>query len=386
MVIGYDAKALAVEVPLAPSPLVSLLDWRTMFPKARLCCSLVLFVVALSAGYIVANQAFPLKSIATDLHEEGESLVVDERTLVLEPVSYRPAVEFEIHLANSSNIPLSIVDVHASCTCTTISPSNAIIPPFGALKIQGEIDLVRSVKSDHNGVGRFSTEVSVAYRGGASQKLRKRSLEVSGSVESPFALDPFELTCAGANRVVQGGDDNELLISVDPKIPLSTLSVECVPQLGQVALEADTNGDGHVIRFLPNGDRPVGAFTGVIHVLALDDSGNSIGEVEIPVKGAVVSPVRLSREQIRFDGVHGKHKKSEVRLLSRTQSSWKIIDICGVPEFFDVEQASRGDGFIVSVRHNVSPEGGEFGCYVVVESEDGEMMSLPFDLQIRSAG
>lgn len=229
-------------------------------------------------------------------------------------------------LTNRLSEPVNVVDVHASCGCTTGHASVGLVPPGGSATIDAEMDT-------RNFVGRKATVLYVNLVTTSGKQAEAR-LNVASTILSDIVLNPGTIDFGA----VAHGQSPTLTASLD-RIGMPTWRVERMVSacraIDATLLETARNGQkvGYQLKVTLRPDAPTGVIRDEIRLFTNDP--------ETPI-----FPIQLSA-MIRGDLTASPSLLSLGRVVSSSPVQGKVLVRSSKP-FVIRAVEGEGDGFSVA--------------------------------------
>ena len=231
---------------------------------------------------LVLGVLLPLSLAAQEAPAPAEAaltphIVCDEPNFDFGEQSNTGFIEHDYPIRNAGTLSLEIQNVHASCGCTAVKPSQDVIPPGGEAFIHAKLDL-----RGRSGFQQKSITVQcndpqnptliLQLKGTALQILRAEPSSLFFGRVEPGAVRSreFEIICAaGPIRILESRTDHPGLL------------------LTPVAPAADADGSRHRFTLAIDPALPEGNVNGTVFIRT--DRGDQ-PEITIPVAAYVVAP------------------------------------------------------------------------------------------------
>lgn len=285
---------------------------------------------------------------------------------------------FELTVRNTSRRPVKVIDFSASCNCTNLSPTEFTVPASGSTVVRGVIDLTRSVADLKAARSGFEVMLSAETtpRNSATVKwpLRGTALRV-------LDVSPASIDLLGGNEVVQDTWSPTVEVKILPQMDLVDVKPEWNAGEADLEFEGPDWGGEYVLRYTPKTNLAVGDIDTRINLRSKLADGSPGPEIEIPVQGVVVPPVRLSPAKIAISPRDAS--PVSVRLVRLGDANWQVAEIGEHPKWLQVHMSE----LVISVA---APEAsGDVKAAVVqviVESASGDRRELELNVFPISAG
>ncbi len=262
------------------------------------------------------------------------------------PVPRGAKVHHEFVLTNRFNEPVTILDVRASCGCTTGRASASVVPPGGAATVAAEMDT-------RNFVGRKATVLFVSVVT-ASGKQAEARLGVVSTILSDIVFNPGTIDFGAVSR----GQPASQTLTID-RVGLPSWRVERMIS-GCGAIDAslvetvrDGQRVGYTLTVAIKPDAPAGQVRDEIR-LVTNDRETSVLPVRVSalIRGDLTaSPSVLALGRVASaSGVEGK-------FLVRASHPFAVKTIEGSGEGFQasVDDASAKPVHLITVNYHPQP-------------------------------
>ncbi|MEQ9407547.1 MAG: hypothetical protein RIK87_07450 [Fuerstiella sp.] len=335
-------------------------DFMLRLPTSVSNKSIVVVVLIAAGGVLVASVNWRTNRSL----ESTPSAVLDilPGDLNLGEVWLQKELPFRLTVRNTSDEPVTVVNFSASCNCTEIVPTAFTIPSFGETIVRGVVDLTHSVHDQQ--AAKFPFEVTLT----AQTTLRGRSIlkwPLRGTALRVLDVSPPSIELRGAWEVIEGTSSPTVDVKLAPQIELASLEPEWDAGNADIEFTGPDFDGVYLLRFTPRTDQPAGNIDTRITLRSVLPDGTSGPGIEIPVRGVVVPPVRLSPSRIavpcrlssqngltdeaddlqpnsqrsgnEWFGQAASGESATVRLIALDRRDWQVVDIVNCPKWLAVD-------------------------------------------------
>ena len=297
--------------------------------------SVAAFGLFASLGGTLASVNWPGEPIA--VVNDVPVLDIVPADLNLGDVWMQKELPFELTLRNVSGQPVAVVDFTASCNCTEISPTRFTIPAFGSTKVRGLIDLTRSSQDARAPRVPFEVVMSAETEPRSESPL---AWPLRGTALRVLSVSPVSVDLLGANEVVQNTWSPTVDIDIRPLIDLAELKPEWNANEADIRFTGPDADERYLLQYTLFTDQPVGDIDTRITLRSKLPDGSRGPEIEIPVRGVVVPPVRLSPDQVAVSAADPH--PVQVHVMSANDNIWNVVEIGEQPDWLHAEVSPSG--------------------------------------------
>ncbi len=310
------------------------------------------------------------------------------------PIS-RPVVSFVFPFVNHGPAPLRVANVHTDCKCIEASKPKNDIPPGG----EAEIVLTYHARNPDQ-KGKFSHEAVVESNDPIYPLL---PLRASGNTDvrvtyTPQVID-FEEVVPGTSAIGYCfiryvGEDfesfhlDELHCSVPgvETCDLSPLEYEQERSLEiPTSLSRDMAGLLRIVKLTYTPSTELNPSSDLSGTLEFETNVEDIGQISVPVKGAIVLPLAAIPQVLDFGELRGKPERittASVTLRSFDRSDFHVVAVgCSnlqEPLDFSLTEAPRGQILEIACSEEQAEKCHKSTIDVLVQMSDPEMtVTLP---------
>ncbi|APZ93696.1 hypothetical protein [Fuerstiella marisgermanici] len=297
---------------------------------------------------------------------------------------------FELTVRNTSRRPVKVIDFSASCNCTNLSPTEFTVPASGSTVVRGVIDLTRSVADLKAARSGFSVTLSAETTRRSSATLK---WPLRGTALRVLDVSPSSIDLLGGNEVVQDTWSPTVEVKILPQMDLVDVKPEWNAGEADVEFEGPDWGGEYVLRYTPRTNLAVGDIDTRINLRSKLADGSPGPEIEIPVQGVVVPPVRLSPAKVAISKprtattAQAQNRSTEVsvvQIVSLNGTEWRVVEILDQPDWL-ITDISKTRAITLGLTANVSTEE-PIIIHVVVEAETGKRCKLPLTINLMQIG
>lgn len=352
----------------------------TKYRTVRRSLPWLVFILSAVAGIAIGTIG-PMAEAPDASETPLPPLQISDLDLDLGEVWMQKELTFRLPVRNPGARPVNVTAFTASCNCTDLQPGSFTVSGRGIVVVQGKIDLFRSVHSVD--ADRQPFDVSLTAKvGGNRPHLQHWTLK--GTTVRALDVHPPEIVLQGANDVIAGTFSPTIDVRITPRVPLLELKPEWFGDEADIEFFGpDFDGNYH-LKYTMNENRAAGAIATRVNLTSRLEDGRIGPELEIPVRGVLVHPVRLSppRILIGHPGSSPEHSETTVQVIDLKQAAWRIQSISGCPSFLCADYSSGNN--IVFRAQLPLPHGSPSGLNLDVRlvSESGEMLELVLPLVI----
>ena len=170
------------------------------------------------------------------LSQPAAPLTIDSNSLDFGTVVATDKFEWILPLTNTSEAPLFVEKMMTSCACSSVSPSQAAIPPGSSVSFTVTLDLLAKWKD----VPRYPFAVQFYPVLRARRGLNK-PWRLKGRVENLFSFTPAELDF-GTDTIVGTTPPPQVATVVPFERGVESLICECVPDNGVASVRRVADG------------------------------------------------------------------------------------------------------------------------------------------------
>ncbi|RLS81032.1 MAG: DUF1573 domain-containing protein [Planctomycetota bacterium] len=221
---------------------------------------------------------------AAETNSDAVRLVVYPSDLDLGEFYYRDSISRRLVIHNKSDRDVVISSFQMSCSCTSVTPRELLVPAQGTAVIHVGIDLRHADPRVAFLADRLvSTTINPVVD--MADPIRMPSWRLSGTCKSLASISKGSLSFTD---VIRGSVSNSQPITVIPYQSDTTVEADCPPENASVRLSQTSSGYSLVVT--PNSDRDAGVHKFAITIRIRAASPNS----NIPARSAVSIPVVMS--------------------------------------------------------------------------------------------
>lgn len=187
-------------------------------------------------------------------------------------------VEHDYPIRNAGTLSLEIRDVHASCGCTVVKPSQNLVPPGGEASIHARLDLR----------GRSGLQMKTITVTSNDPETPTLSLQLKGTAVQALRTQPPSLFLG---RLEPGAPRSRTFDIISARGPIQITNLRADhPGVALRPVELEPGGDGSTRRFemTLSPDLPEGAINGSVFILT-DMAGQA--ELSVPFAAFIVNPL-----------------------------------------------------------------------------------------------
>ncbi|MBC7967330.1 MAG: DUF1573 domain-containing protein [Fuerstia sp.] len=251
---------------------------------------------------------------------------VDDTIVDLGSLWAQDRYRVEIPVRNSGATELKLVDISASCTCTTVDPKSLTVPAGSTGTFHTELDLVSYRPQDYQ-VPTRTTEAGIIALASSGERPVKLSWKLRATVRNAIGLNPIIVV---NDPVVVGADAPAQSVQIVEHIPLRRIIASCDPAKAEVDV-AHAPGEGGLsklnIRLKPRETPGTFEFPVMLTPVAVEE-GTTIPPLTIQVRGRVVEDIYAVPSSLVLGVIRdGEHFEGEFVLASRQSHAFEIEKI-----------------------------------------------------------
>lgn len=256
-------------------------------------------------------------------NSDAISLVVDPSDLDLGEFYYRDSISRRLVIHNNSHRDVVISSFQMSCTCTSVTPGELVVPAQGTAVIHVGIDLRHADPQVAFKADRLvSTTINPVVDQADSTRIP--SWRLNGKCKSLASISTGSLSFT---NVIRGSASKSQPITVIPYQSDSTVEADCPPE--SASLQLSQNSSGYSIFVTPHSDRDAGVhqFAITIRICAASRNSNTPAQsaLSIPVVMSILDDVQTDPREILLGKLNPHEDRHE--LLSVCSASGKPIVI-----------------------------------------------------------
>jgi len=292
--------------------------------KVRLLPSLLMLVTICLLAYSVLSMG---RYGEVDKLDAGNtnSLRIDPRYLNFGEVWVSRQFVWGLRLFNSGEKDVTVAEVRANCSCTSVSPKSFTIDAAGTVELEITVDLF---KKGLDLAGQTSREVSIDLlpidvRG----KPLADMISIQGTVRTPINIMPGSVEFP-LNSLIKGMPYKPAIIKLTDLCQLTGLKVDCPESVGKAAILEGVSAESgvHLISVSPVESLPPGEFEFELSVSATTNDG-SVVQLPVPVRGCILRDVQADVKLLSISSSNNLGN-SEVDFLIKSRSS-RPFDVTG---------------------------------------------------------
>jgi len=305
-------------------------------------------VVILSS---VSVAGFWLAQIRGSMMRGG--LVVSDQDLDIGEVWEQEFFEKRLLIHNPTSENVKVVDLVASCNCSSVKPTSFVVPANGSSEVNVTIDLTSRPSEQTTFLREFVVDIFPVTRNGLPDMEPWR---IHGQVRTPLILSSRLIQFERA--VLRGVPTESEAVQIRSRLPLAGLDARCRSADVTPILERQSNNrEGYLLRVRLQRPMPLGTFRIPIQLVAVTAEGETLPPTPVYVVGQVVNDVHALPDTIYF-GVVGPNETctQTVTLLSRTGEQFIITRVGPQNDHFraDIDDGKYASQHVVKVM-------GQFG-------------------------
>jgi len=312
------------------------------------------------------------------------TLQVEREALDFGEVWVQESFRWTVPIRNTSDRPVHLSEVRASCGCTSVQPSNVSIPAGGQLPLTVQLDLTARTPAEARAETRpFSVALTPVLDADAGAADKGWTLQ--GRVRTPLAVEPHTLRFTGSNSIIRGTQGRTQVVEIRPLVPVLSLTARCDESLARVSVERDESRGLYLASITPS-PALAPSFYQFRVMIVPHTRANDLRPVPIAVSAAVVHDVEVIPPEIMFGpGPLGTHLHQTVALASRTGSGFTIEGIDPLGDDVSIEPAvdeSIAASHTFRVSQLLRSPGLHVGKAVfTVRTASSEVVELPLDIR-----
>lgn len=316
--------------------------------------------------------------------EAPATLEVDRADLDLGDVWLQRELAFRFSVRNPSESAIQVGQLSASCNCTELTPSSFIVPPHGETAVSGTIDLTRSVQETDADREPFGVVLTADITAPNSDRVE---WQLRGVAKRALEMSPNRIVLQGADEVVHETFSPTVEVAIKPHVAISEILPEWNANEAHLDLSGPDEEGGWLLAYMPIHDLPLGKIATRVNLRVKWVDGTFGPDLEIPVTGVVVPPVRLSPEQITLANIPSAKTDSPPRTVSviaRDRGAWNVVKLLDVPEWLDIVNDSESSHIRLDVARRVDAEK-RCQLRVLLESSQGNRAELSLKVSLTPA-
>lgn len=307
-------------------------------------------------------------------------LLIDPGDLNLGTVWQQPELNVSLPIHNVSDRDIVVERLTASCNCTKPAPDSFRIAAGETLPVSLTIDLLKSVPDAGVSEESFLVTLTAVFDNPESAPLQ---WPLHGVVRRSLHVSPPLINLQGANEVVQGVRSPTVTLHVTPQIEIASLKAEWNPDEADVVVEGANPEGAFRIHYTPSQDLPRGPLDTRVTLRTQLGDGSRGPALEIPVRGVVVGPVRLSPDRLTIvDSTNARSRLLRSSLIALDGQTWTIIAVDEVPPWLLIDFHIEERGSLVLHLADSPPRADDASLVVRVESEHGLHESLDLSVAL----
>lgn len=273
-------------------------------------------------------------------HSTSTELSIDPRELELGTVWESSQHVHALTIRNTRDRPLKVIQLRASCTCSSVNPDSFEVPANGEVTVQLTLDLMLK-KPDGLDPGKswtFAVTLSPDIER-VSSELRDPVWTLTGTVRPALNVD--------TTRVHFGTKSEDALpveatFPVTAEIPLKefTVALDILSPGWEAEVQATSISGGYEVRVRTPERMPIGTADCLIRLTAVSQSGETLPSKTIRVTGVISNDVTASPPSIVLGAREVGSECEEVIFLE---------SLTGKP-FGEVQVEARFEGTTVTLR------------------------------------
>lgn len=259
-----------------------------------------------------------------------DGLAVDRAALYFGEVWEQDAFEWSIPIRNTTDAPVRIVAIEASCGCKSFSPKQLEIPPHGESQLRLTLNLTLNDSTvKPSSASPFAVQVTTYVQ---ANDLVSRVWTIRGRVRDVLGF-PNDIQFGGAERLVQGAVFASKSVQVSAFVPLAELKAHCDASLAAVGVRRlDERGHEFSVVVTPSKALKPGPFAFPLRLSPVLQDGSSLPSLSLRVHGFVEQDMRATPDAVSFVGAVGATAPSQaVALHSFSGQDFDVTDITVSP-------------------------------------------------------
>jgi len=301
-----------------------------------------------------------------------DGLYIDPKYLDFGEVWEQEEFVRRMSIQNRTPADVEIIGFASSCPTLRIEPASLLVPANGSADIRlrmnllGDLDLAGcGAGRPPEGSGRRSQHSSDVDRGVRSIRLVPRIADGSSPRHAwdlrtrvRSAFKPSARSVDFGERLIRGEPFECATVELSPTIPLQDVRADCDSATALVAVSTQAGRFNLTIR--PRDSLAPGPFSFCVQLRAINDGGEALPPVPLPVQGTVMEDVQAYPRAIVLGGKYvGAEIQEAVTLRSLTGKAFSVQDVrSDILEISVASAQSAGnDQCVYSVRVRVAERG-----------------------------
>lgn len=278
-------------------------------------------------------------------------LLIDSGDLNLGTVWQQPELRVSLPIRNPSHRDVVVERLSASCNCTSVAPQAFRVPAGESRTVDLTIDLLKSIHDVGAPEDSFLVTLTAVVESPRSDSLQ---WPLHGVVRRSLHVSPPVINLQGANEIVQGVRSPTVTLDVTPQIEIAALKAEWTPSEADVVVEGPNAEGAYRLHYTPSQDLSRAPIDTRVTLRTRLADGNSGPALEVPVRGVVVGPVRLSPERLTFvDSINATSRQLSCSLIPLDGQTWTIIGVDDLPAWLSIDlEADEGGSVVVQLTDN----------------------------------
>lgn len=350
--------------------------WLVAFGRCTLHVRVFLLFVMAGA---FASGVFWTSSVAPP----QETLTVLPADLNLGEVWQQPELKFSIPVRNRTRQAMRVADISTTCNCTQITPKSFEVPAGESVTLSGVIDLMRSIDRENAMQQEFVVGIKATLESRYGEQPVVLEWPLQGVARRALRVEPPTIDLLGAWEVVQHHFAPTVELEITPQLEIGAIKPEWNAREGDVVVTGPLEGNEYILLFTPSTLLPRGSVNTRINLRTVLANGSQGPDIEVPVRGEVVGPVRLSPERVTLRRANvievSSHEAVTVNIVSAVDTDWRLVDWSSTPEGI-VVVTPKDNAIVISLGKPLEVKTGEaidaLTLKAMVESTSGERESV----------
>ena len=240
---------------------------------------------------------------------EQVDLEIDARYLNFGEVLATESFKWDIVVRNRASYAVEILDFKASCVCTEVEPTYAVLNPGADRRFQITVDLTRKIPEDSHREP-FAVELLPITNGTS----RTTHLRITGVVRYPIMLSPSHLNFG--QTLVRGSPFKPASVTVQSDRPFEFFDAQCDAHFASVAIVRKSESR-YEVSVTPASEPPTAHLDFPVLLRGSFKGGESVPPMSIRVTGTIVDDLKVDPPIVLFSQRKGSHE-SLVTVSTRT--------------------------------------------------------------------